>query len=116
MNEDMGGEATCYLSRADPSGRILSPEDRIGIRRNVEDAIPVVIDRNAETIGVLASGRDESIEQYRERLERPAERTAAWVVVLRAMDAPVRLVSGDDVDQEHLQALQEYLHTLIQEA
>jgi hypothetical protein len=116
MNEEMGGEATCYHSHADLSGRILSHEDRISIGRNVEDAIPVVIERKAETIGVLAPGRDESIEQYRERLERPVERTAAWVVALRAMDAPVRLISGDDVDQEHLQVLQEYLHTLIQEA
>lgn len=116
MNEELGGEAACYLSHADLCGRILTAEDRISIGRNVEGATSVVIDRTAPAIGVLAPRLDESIEQYRERLEHPAERTAAWVVALRAMDAPLRLVTGDDVDGGHLQALQEYLHTLIREA
>jgi thiamine pyrophosphate-dependent acetolactate synthase large subunit-like protein len=109
---EQGGEAACYLYRVDDAGTILAPSERVWAGAGAEGATRVDISTDPFT-NALAPGQDESVEDYRARLCNVRERTAAWRLALRALESPLVLVGGSGVHGEHLEALAEYVQTLI---
>ena len=76
----MGGEVVCYLGQLDETGAQIDPRDRVRLASGVGDdgtCLRIPITRGGP-FEELVLGVREGIEHYRERLEEPACRTAAW--------------------------------------
>ncbi len=111
MLEDEGGETVCYLSQVDDMGTIANPRERVRTgNQNSLGATRVVVPGARWT--ALAPDAGETLSEYRERLEGPAERTAAWSIGLLALDEPVFL-DASGVDPQYVETLAEYIRALI---
>lgn len=97
-----GGESTCYAQYLTPEGDLLVPSDRIKLLEKEQkpadgELVLSIGPGGREDLAALAPRPGEPAEAYRARLEQPAERAAAWRIVLTAEQRPlsISLESGE---------------------
>ena len=97
-----GGESTCYAQYLTAEGDLLVPSDRIKLLEKGQEPargelVLQIGTGGREDLVALAPHPEETAEAYQVRLEGPAERAAAWRVVLTAEQLPlsIRLESGE---------------------
>lgn len=124
--DQMGGETSCFLPSLDTFGNVPDPRTIIRAAQPHEiqagNALRVALDPDGlqeqtydEICSELAPRADESVHDYRERLEGPVCRTAAWRLVLRAQDQNVAVVTrANDRSMGHVHVLLTYLRGLME--
>lgn len=118
--EAEGGEAACYLPLLNESGDLADPRMliRLAGANAPNDHVRVVRIGGAEPSSPadpLAPLAGETTQAYRERLEMPKCRTAAWGIILAMEDEPIAIEFADEKQRAgYGPILVNYLRSLIE--